>query len=169
MTNEVVIGLDKLEHFFQQGYWLWILSGIKGPDGSQVDMTTAVGRRRFSIYMEGPGATGQGARGNADAFPTLGAFEMEAYKKMGTLFYGSRFKAGIMGLASTGVASVADMNANENGFQFYNAIHSEYENWKAKKGPFPTFSFAGIDLRQWSESIDGANANAFSSSVFRYL
>jgi hypothetical protein len=123
-----LIGIDKLGHFFEQGYWYFDATRTRLLEG-------ATERREFGAYMEGD--------------PDLSRSLHEKYEGIyrrycppctrlgGFGYYGSK---------ATGVISYADMDANEAGHTFYEKL---WDDPAAHE-----FRFADFSLDSWNEQIN---------------
>ncbi len=124
-VGEILVGTDKFEHMFQQGYWLWDLAyggatqtlqaqhpGVAFPDFTQLAVRTA-----FSEWLEG---TDKNRAGNVDPLVK----QYDAAFHLIVSFFGVKSEKGVFGSYSTGVISYADMAANEQGYQFYTALYN---------------------------------------------
>jgi hypothetical protein len=136
--GDTIIGLDKLEHFFQQGFWLFKYSYWRW-DGSQALETPEL-RTKFNKWMEGIDSDATPAE--KENFLTISHREV------------SEFREGYFGKYGTGIASNADINANNDGFKFYNELYDTYKNWTKVGGDsvFPfVFSFGDYKIQNWNE------------------
>jgi hypothetical protein len=105
--RNVLMGTDKWEHFFQQGWWLF--------DRAQTDrgFWREKTRAAFSRWLEGfPSSEGE-----RHYFPAIAT-------QCDRAIDGQR---GYFGTYSTGVASTGDVNANEEGYHFYRRLAREFE------------------------------------------
>ncbi len=127
-VGDSLIGLDKLGHFAEQGLW-YFLATHAGNLNSELD------RYQFGQYMEGdPG------------------LDRELYGRLKKV-YGTYCKTcvlvkegfGYYGMESTGVCSFADIEANESGYRFYQAIYEDPESY--------VFDIKLINTSVWNETI----------------
>jgi hypothetical protein len=126
----VLMGTDKWEHFFQQGYWLFDM-GMTNPDkyGSK---DPSHWRKAFSEWLEG-----------FPAAPDLKEFRTYVSP------YNKDVRKGYYGTYATGRASNGDVAANEQGFQFYMRLYESFQ--KDPKGAPFTFSLKDYDVRGFNE------------------
>ncbi|MCX6127733.1 MAG: hypothetical protein NTX25_01555 [Proteobacteria bacterium] len=122
-----IIGLDKLGHFAEEGYWYFLAetSGLlQGPSE----------RWQFGQFMEGAPDL------NEELYPKYkaiyGKFCQTCVLLGGFGFYGS---------ASTGVCSQADMQSNEDGYQFFEELHQNPDSF--------SFDIRNYDISKWNENI----------------
>jgi hypothetical protein len=100
-VNGILMGTDKWEHFFQQGYWYFDYAWHQDTVMGDPKVRTGFGK-----WLEG----------EADVSTAMYAGRyMEIAKRFGE----ARARMGIYGSYSTGIISNADMAANEQGFTFY--------------------------------------------------
>jgi hypothetical protein len=125
--NGTIVGLDKIGHFAQQGYW-YMDAKLRGT------LTSYQERWQFGQFTEGD--------------PALSPDTFKRYRGI----YGYYCKAcvilggfGYYGMASTGVISFADMNANESGYKFYQALWDRPQDY--------TFDIFKIDTKKWNEEV----------------
>ncbi len=125
-VDETIFGLDKLGHFAEEGYWYYLAEKAGLLKGEKE-------RLEFGQFMEG----------SPNLDPSLHA----KYKKI----YGTYCKTcvvlggfGYFGMASTGVCSVADMMANEDGYRFYENLFSDPEKY--------VFDIRSFKISRWNES-----------------
>jgi hypothetical protein len=59
---------------------------------------------------------------------------------------------GYYGFTYTGVASRADAQANEDGYQFYGDLYCAYQQWNGKGKFKDVFSFKNVNLKNWNET-----------------
>ncbi len=122
------IGIDKIGHLFQQGYWYYDAT-VKGL------LTDDHTRFQFGQFMEGD--------------PQLAQDEHKKYKKVFGEYCGiCTFLGGFgyFGATSTGVISFADMAANESGFHFYKNLSENPLGYY--------FDFSDFDVATWNEEIN---------------
>jgi hypothetical protein len=158
--NKTVIGTDKLEHLFQQGYWYWYWGSF------YTRISQNWQRWAFGQYMEGAfrpvAATSKPNDAMAADYDRNFAryWSANAYRQdllpegdwMAKKF-APRFRGmGDFGSISSGVISYADMYANEAGYWYYRRLAYAYDNefW-LKKDNTPlskrfAFSFDGCDV-----------------------
>ncbi len=124
--GSTLIGLDKVGHFASQGLW-YFLAEQEGLLSSQDE------RRKFGEFMEGS--------------PELARSEYGTYRAV----YARYCKPcmilggfGYFGMTSTGVASRADMEANEDGYRFYRDLfeHPSTFSFDAQKYVTPLWNEA---------------------------
>jgi len=123
--NDVLIGIDKIGHLFQQGYWYFDAAArgvLKNPDDFF----------EFGQFMEGD--------------PDLPSELHKKYRKLFgeycaicTLFGGF----GYFGATSTGVISYGDMAANLAGLDFYTRLQEDPGHY--------VFDFSDYDVASWNE------------------
>ena len=121
-VNGILMGTDKWEHFFQQGYWYYYAAYEEGFYLSDPKI-----REGFGKWLEG------------EDDPSTAQYE-SVYKGIFSTFNHEPVKKGIFGSYSTGVISHADMAANEQGYQFY---HNLYEAFVTNPDGSP-FRFSAI-------------------------
>jgi len=142
-----LMGTDKWEHFFQQGFWLAVWSDGAG----KCKLETDADRMRFCLYMEG----------DYDS-KTAPAGEEAAFQLMARAFTGEpllgKFKVGSFGSATTGVTSYADIQANLAGYKFYEKLMDAY-----RKGGNYNFKVSDYDTRTFNEST--VTPNKFASDL----
>ena len=122
-----LLGIDKLGHFVEQGYWLYDAE-------RQALLKGSTERWQFGQFMEGD--------------PGLGSDLYSKYRQI----FGSYCRTcvllggfGYYGSASTGVISHADMMANEGGSKFYTDLAEKPETYH--------FSIASFDYQAWNEQV----------------
>ena len=149
-VKDTLIGTDKLGHFMQQGYWLYDATVRGWTFGNETLKLTQATRDEFNGWLEGTSETQVGEMPEGDSSdPDVVAWEnhkkkMEQYEALAKTFY-PRAKWGIFGRWSTGVISKADMNANNEGYKFYQQIYNEALNGTYK---FDITNFAVPDLNE---------------------
>ncbi|MGC4004012.1 MAG: hypothetical protein QM811_13175 [Pirellulales bacterium] len=169
--GDVLIGLDKLEHMFQQGHWLLEYSNRddKGLQRSDYKLNPQNfvpllkndnDRDNFGRYLEG------GELLDPQGKP-LGAAETKKLES-GFNFAASVYFGGALGLqnwkghfgsGSSGVISNADVVANKFGFEFYREILNHYKN--KTLGQYK-FKFSDFDIKQLNE---GHNPSTFIPEI----
>lgn len=124
--GKTLVGLDKLGHFTAQGRWYYLAE-------KQGLLSGATERLQFGEFMEGS--------------PRLDPELYPKYKKV----YGSFCKIcvvrggfGYFGTESSGVASYADMAANEDGYEFFMDLVADPASFK--------FDIRNYDVTRWNES-----------------
>jgi len=111
--SDTLIGIDKLGHFLQQGYWY---------EHSGLEITQLV---NWGKFLEGD--------------TTLDVDERKKYRDVTKNYCKSCAKFGYFGLFSTGVISHADIEANIYGFQFFQRLRENpwmsfsISDWDLKK------------------------------------
>jgi hypothetical protein len=118
-----IMGTDKWGHFFQQGYWGFVLEDRFGFTESEIDI--------FHKYVEGHSSVG---------FVT----DLMPKNLWGKCFDASRqltdvpiWSYGYFGRRSTGVVSNADLRANMLGMSFYKDLSKDPWNFKFSTISFP--------------------------------
>jgi hypothetical protein len=138
-VGNTIVGLDKFGHFFQQGYWLYF--GQK-----EGFFTSHAEREDFSLWLEGANHQGFGVEGLGTNTEYPRSEENQSrYRKFASRFDEEAF-TGYFGLYSSGVASGADVHANEAGFQFYQALANDPLGYR--------FRLADINISQFNESTN---------------
>lgn len=127
-VGEALIGIDKLGHFFEQGYWYFDATrrGLVGG---------ATERREFGAYMEGD--------------PDLSRSLHKKYEGLYRRYCPPCTRLGgfgYYGAKSTGVISYADMEANEAGHGFYERLWDDPAGFELRLSDVP------LDL--WNEQIN---------------
>ena len=123
--GDTVVGIDKIGHFFQQGYWYF--DAIR-----RGDLATSAEMHELGEFMEG--------------HPDLPKELHDKYQKIferyckATAIVGG---FGYYGAASTGVISLADMAANEDGLRFYTDLFAAPDTYR--------FYFDTLDISLWNE------------------
>jgi RHS repeat-associated protein len=135
-VNGVVMGTDKWEHFFQQGFWLfdngmtydqgktyseW-LEGVDNARGSLMDLYPALPRK-------------WGVKWDQLNPPRKHAMIDTEFSRISSK-YGERTWFGKYGSWSSGVISHADVNANLAGMEFYRKLYTAYNDGAANPPPF---------------------------------
>lgn len=137
------IGSDKLGHFFQQGRDYFYIADTLGM-GDQY----ATG---FGEWLEG----------TMPADPAVQAWinqmDEQSWPGFARLMMGYPFWQGVYGLATTGVYSRADLEANRNGMEFYRRVYAS---------PSTTFSARSYINGQWNER---QNPSCFGPDMARLV
>lgn len=163
--EENILGIDKLAHFFEQGHWYYdteLIGKLTGPEQ----------RRTFGYFMEGHPKLNPKLERNQ--FHTdeikqkhLQLSEIFAYYCsscvinindgtgiLNTFTYTNGF--GYYGASSTGVVSLADHNANEEGYSFFRDLYED---------PFGfVFDIRDYNLRSMNEN-NGEQDNILVAGV----
>jgi len=123
--SDIVVGIDKIGHFFQQGYWYFdtIHRG---------DLATYAEIHELGEFMEGHPDLPKALHGKYKKI-------LGRYCKPSVILGGF----GYYGAASTGVISLADIAANEDGFRFYTDLFTNPDTY--------VFHFDALDIRLWNE------------------
>jgi hypothetical protein len=154
-TAGTLVGTDKFEHFFQQAFWLFNM--VYGParvallkiDPKMPDFSQVSVRRAFCEWMEGIPDTYD---------PLIDKYRVQL-AEVGAYFHVPLGKGGY-GSASTGVASWADIQANLDGYLFYESLFLAF--MKAPAGTAPVFSLSNYSISKWNEQN---NKNWFVPSL----
>jgi hypothetical protein len=123
--KNVIVGIDKLAHFLEQGYWYYDAT-VQG------DLSSKRERTDFGAFMEG--------------HPDLDKGVYVKYRKIFGRYCPTCVLAGgfgYYGSVSTGVISLADMTSNEDGFEFYWGLSQNIATYK--------FRIKQYDLKEWNE------------------
>ena len=123
--GETLIGIDKIGHFFQQGYWYYD-ANFRG------ELTSLTALRQFGEFMEG--------------HPDLDKKLYPVYRKIYGYYCSQCITMGgfgYFGAASTGVISLADMSANQDGFSFFRKLSEHPDTY--------VFRFADYNVNMWNE------------------
>lgn len=124
---DVLVGIDKFAHFLEQGYWYFDAT-------RRQELMNASERREFGMFMEGD--------------PDLPETSFKKYKQVFAYYCSGCVRLGgfgYYGAKSTGVISNADNEANESGFEFYQALWDEPGTHRLR--------FADFDVRKWNEQF----------------
>jgi RHS repeat-associated protein len=128
--KDVLMGTDKWEHFFQQGYWTF--------DAGMNEKEAKV----YSFWLEGvPSARGRFMESHPELQKEWGILHPSEkheridnqYKRISSKF-GVKTWMGIYGSESTGVVSYADINANLEGLKFYKKLVNAYQKGQKSFG-----------------------------------
>jgi len=123
--GSVLVGVDKIGHFAEEGYWYFLAERSQQLHGQAE-------RWQFGQFMEG----------DPDLDPAL----HKRYQKLFGNFcelcvsFGG---FGYYGIEATGVCSIADMHANESGFEFYTALYADPDGY--------LFNILKFDVSKWNE------------------
>ena len=124
-VDDTLIGIDKLSHFIDIGYW-YFDAHRKGLLNGKAD------RKNFGRYLEGDDTLPKDGR---NRYHQLFMRYNPACRLMGCFgFYGARV---------SGVISFADMNANEDGFRFYHDLVNDPAEYHFQIRSFP--------IENWNE------------------
>ena len=115
----VLIGLDKMGHFLEEGWWYYQAEGRGLLHGFDERWT-------LGQFMEGDDAVPVEVRSRYEKI--YGAFCSVCVVRGGFGFFGAK---------STGVISYADINANESGYQFFSALADDPGGYQFKILSFP--------------------------------
>ncbi len=121
----VLLGIDKLAHFLEQGYWYYDAS-------NRFDLGSQKDRWEFGAFMEG--------------HPEVKKELYPKYKELFGFYCGTCVIAGgfgYYGSASTGVISNADLAANEDGYVFYKNLSQNISDYQ--------FDLSTFNLETWNE------------------
>jgi hypothetical protein len=138
-----LVGTDKFEHFFQQGYWLFDMVYGKARlellkiDPTIPDFGDLAIRRAFSEWMEGV---------SPQADPLIAKYEKQ-FTEVGKHFGCPSF--GYFGSDVTGIASWADIQAGLDGYEFYVSLYNAFLS--NPNGNPPTFSLKSYNVSKWNE------------------
>lgn len=124
-VHGVLIGIDKLAHFLEQGYWYYDAT-------NRLELVSQKDRWEFGAFMEG--------------HPDVKKELYLKYKELFGFYCGACVIAGgfgYYGSASTGVISNADLAANEDGYVFYKNLSQNISDYK--------FDLSTFDLKTWNE------------------
>jgi RHS repeat-associated protein len=151
-TNGTVVGTDKFEHFFQQGYWLFDVAygqaGIylKATVSGMPNFTDPKIRLAFSEWMEGVSST---------VDPLIGKYSAQFAAVAN--YFGMPLGEGGYGSASTGIISWADIQAGLDGYSFYESM---YQAFMSNASNVYQFSLSNYDVAKWNEQT---NPNSWSN------
>lgn len=123
----ILIGIDKIGHFMEQGWWYYQAE-------KQGMLTGAQERWAFGQYMEGDDDLPATDHKRYDEI--YGRFCWVCTVGGGFGFYGAR---------STGVVSYGDMHANESGYQFFDQLAKDPGNHVFRLSDYP------VDT--WNEEV----------------
>jgi RHS repeat-associated protein len=141
--GDTLMGTDKWEHFFQQGYWAFA--------ASMSDKEARV----YGLWLEGdPTARGR----YLGLYPKLQQqwkginppdkhYMIDGYYAGLSTPFGEKTWFGKYGSESTGVISYADINANDNGLKFYRNLFDAYTKGQATF----TFSVGDYAIQDFNE------------------
>lgn len=127
--GEVIVGIDKFGHFFEQGYWNF--------DATRTGLLLDRDERfAFGQYMEG----------DPDLAKELHPRYRDLYTRYcaGCTRLGGGF--GYYGAASTGIISFADIEVNESGASFYERLWADPDGYH--------FSFKDFVTWRWNEQVN---------------
>ena len=127
-VHGVLIGIDKLAHFLEQGYWYYDAT-------IRLETLSKKERWEFGAFMEG--------------HPDVKKDLYTKYKRLFGHYCLNCIIAGgfgYYGSASTGVISNADLAANEDGYIFYQKLSQNIPDFK--------FALSDYDLKQWNEQTN---------------
>jgi RHS repeat-associated protein len=148
-VSGTLMGTDKWEHFFQQGYWTWY-GYERGFLLNQDDIN------KFQDFLEGDYDTKGQFRVTTERhalivnLPKTEWIGNTRYYFMLAQRFNPKFdNVGYFGLYATGVASQADKKANLAGYTFYKDLVHDYEN-----GEVYHFSVADFDTKSFNESVN---------------
>jgi RHS repeat-associated protein len=143
--NGTLMGTDKWEHFFQQGYWLWYWSNV-GYKGGGPPLKSDADRQAFSAYMEG------------DDSIAISQEQQDQFLEMARTFEPKFNQMGYYGSYATGVISHADESANTEGYKFYQKVYASLG------GPPYVFKVTDYDTSAFNE-INNPNTFVRGTSV----
>lgn len=121
----VLLGIDKLAHFLEQGYWYYDAT-------NRLELVSQKDRWEFGAFMEG--------------HPNVRKELYPKYKELFGFYCGACVIAGgfgYYGSASTGVISNADLAANEDGYLFYKNLSQNISDYE--------FDLSTFNLKTWNE------------------
>jgi hypothetical protein len=124
-VHGVLLGIDKLAHFLEQGYWYYDAT-------NRLELVSQKDRWEFGAFMEG--------------HPDVKKEHYPKYKELFGFYCGACVIAGgfgYYGSASTGVISNADLAANEDGYVFYNNLSRNISDYE--------FDLSAFNLKSWNE------------------
>lgn len=123
--GSVLVGIDKFAHFLEQGYWYFDATRRKALNSSKE-------RLEFGMFMEGDSDLPESSFKKYRQ--VFGNYCSACVRLGGFGYYGSK---------STGVISYADIEANESGFEFYQALWAAPATHRLK--------FVDFEVKKWNE------------------
>lgn len=121
----IPVGIDKIGHFFQQGYWYF---KIFGKDQKQ----NQARRENYGLWLEGdPAYTAKAGKEELALWPKL---TKEKVKEKSSPLTGD--KPGRHGWPVSGIVSYADLAANQAGYDFYADLANNWGMYAMNPGNY---------------------------------